>query len=302
MAPEFCPQCGTARVGQFRFCRSCQFDFDTLTPPAHISDSAASSDPPLREQPESVPEQRDEQTVVTPVPIAPVTDVVTAPGAAASPWQPPEPKRRTWVRWAVIGVVVILILGAIGSLAPKEKPDTGTAALSNATPTPTFTPTARPTATPTLAPEITAAPQAAATPEATPVPEPTPAPTVGSIYPKSYAKLSDRDWARVVKAPDNYVGKGYKVWACITQFDAATGLGSFRGQASNAKEEFWFSDGSNAFFEGSEDGLADFVQNDIVAMDVVAEGSYSYDTQNGGNTTVPMFLVMKISRQGDCSI
>lgn len=30
MATELCPQCGTARIGSFRFCRSCQFDFDAL--------------------------------------------------------------------------------------------------------------------------------------------------------------------------------------------------------------------------------------------------------------------------------
>jgi endonuclease YncB( thermonuclease family) len=30
---DFCPQCGTARVGAFRFCRGCRFDFDTPTAP-----------------------------------------------------------------------------------------------------------------------------------------------------------------------------------------------------------------------------------------------------------------------------
>ena len=25
---EFCPRCGTQRTGAFRYCRSCQFDFD----------------------------------------------------------------------------------------------------------------------------------------------------------------------------------------------------------------------------------------------------------------------------------
>lgn len=28
-APELCPQCGTARIGAFRFCRACAFDFET---------------------------------------------------------------------------------------------------------------------------------------------------------------------------------------------------------------------------------------------------------------------------------
>jgi len=31
MGASFCPACGTPRVGAFRFCRSCQFDFDALT-------------------------------------------------------------------------------------------------------------------------------------------------------------------------------------------------------------------------------------------------------------------------------
>jgi len=30
MASTFCPTCGTRRVGAFRYCRSCQFDFDSL--------------------------------------------------------------------------------------------------------------------------------------------------------------------------------------------------------------------------------------------------------------------------------
>lgn len=30
MATTFCPKCGTPRVGNFRYCRSCQLDFDAL--------------------------------------------------------------------------------------------------------------------------------------------------------------------------------------------------------------------------------------------------------------------------------
>jgi len=33
MAGEFCPRCGTARAGAFRFCRSCGFDFEHDVPP-----------------------------------------------------------------------------------------------------------------------------------------------------------------------------------------------------------------------------------------------------------------------------
>jgi hypothetical protein len=30
MAVEFCPRCGNPRTGSFRFCRACQFDFDSV--------------------------------------------------------------------------------------------------------------------------------------------------------------------------------------------------------------------------------------------------------------------------------
>jgi hypothetical protein len=85
-----------------------------------------------------------------------------------------------------------------------------------------------------------------------------------------------------VKSPDKYVGKGYHLWACITQFDAATGADTFRADASNKKEEYWSLDGDNSLFNGDENRLSAFVTDDIVVMNVTALGSYSYDTQIGG--------------------
>ncbi len=41
----FCPKCGNQRVGQFRYCRSCGFDFDQSTAEAPTS---GASDPGLR--------------------------------------------------------------------------------------------------------------------------------------------------------------------------------------------------------------------------------------------------------------
>lgn len=118
--------------------------------------------------------------------------------------------------------------------------------------------------------------------------------------PSSYAALTSRTWALLAKAPDKYVGKGYKLWACITQFDAATGASAFRGLASYRAETDWFA-GANTFFAGDESALTDFVQGDIVSMSAVSMGSYSYDTQAGGNTTAPLFWVVKIKRaSGSC--
>jgi hypothetical protein len=119
------------------------------------------------------------------------------------------------------------------------------------------------------------------------------------VLPKKYAKLNERNWKKVVKAPDKYTGKGYQIWACITQFDAATGEDAFRGDASFKKLKYWW-EGANAYFTGEPRALGDIVKGDVVVMNVVGLGSLDYETQIGGNTTVPSFLVTKITRKGSC--
>ena len=157
----------------------------------------------------------------------------------------------------------------------------------------------------TYAPEtaaVTVAPTASPTPDPTPTPKPTatPKPTPKPT-PVEYKKLSDRSWRLVVKSPDEYIGRTYQVWACIWQFDAATGPDAFLASAANERLEYWFSDGEDGSFVGDASDLTDFVEGDIVLMNVIVLGSYSYDTQAGGNTTVPSFVVNKITRKGDCS-
>lgn len=136
-------------------------------------------------------------------------------------------------------------------------------------------------------------------PNSVDTPEPVAEATPNVVNPKSYAKLAKRDWAKVVKAPDKYLGKGYQLWGCVTQFDAATGTDTFRANASYRKEPDWYV-GDNAFFVGTEKMLGDVVTGDIVSMNAVGLGSFSYDTQAGGNTTVPLFRVTKIARKGSC--
>ena len=120
--------------------------------------------------------------------------------------------------------------------------------------------------------------------------------------PTKFATLSKRNWQKVVKSPDTYLGKGYKLWACIFQFDAATGDDGFLANTTYAKPGEWYDVGDIAAFTGDADLLADFVEGDIVVVSAMSLGSYSYDTQAGGNTTVPAFQVVKITRQkGSCS-
>jgi hypothetical protein len=291
----FCPNCGAARTGSFRFCMSCKFDYDTLsttTPPAPDgtatrADSVAALDEtqqvPL--QPVPVPNSLDVGSTVKPV--------SGSRGAIKGFWA----RRSPIGKFAIAAAVVFAGFVALGALVGDPDPSADGSSIgavvspradADATPTPTPTPNLEPSPTP----ETTPAPE----PTPSPTPEPTPAPT-----PKpAYKKLSSRNWAKLVKDPDAYLGNSYQVWGCISQFDGATGPDGFRAQASNKEQEFWYSDAANAVFVGDADRLADFVQDDVVLMHVVSLGAYSYDTQIGGNTTAPLFSIDKISHKGSC--
>lgn len=183
--------------------------------------------------------------------------------------------------------------GGSGTLGASQQPSKALTAVD---------PTSKPTPVPAIAdvtPEPTPDPTPEPTPTPTPVPTPKPTPTP-TPKPIEYAKLNARGWSQLVKAPDNYLGNGYQIWGCISQFDAATGDDAFLAQTSYAKQEYWYTDGDNVFFYGNADKLAEFVEDDVVFMKVVSLGSFSYDTQAGGNTTVPLFEIKQISLKGSC--
>jgi micrococcal nuclease len=129
MGDEFCTRCGQPRLGAFRYCRGCGFDFDVPPPPME----------PDPERPTDAPTQTS--WVVPSAPGAPLWSVPTSsPGpTAAEGWRPPT-RRRRWPRYAAVGVAGLLGLGAIGNaLSPEDGDPTGAA-------DPTATPTARSTA------------------------------------------------------------------------------------------------------------------------------------------------------------
>jgi hypothetical protein len=156
----------------------------------------------------------------------------------------------------------------------------------------------KPTPAPTEAPRITMFPLDTVAPVVTP--EPVPAVPTKAPAPRTYATLTARSWALLVKAPDEYKEQGYQIWTCISQFDAATGTDTFRGDASYRNETYWYN-GANALFVGTTEQLRDFVQGDLVLMNVMVLGSFTYDTQSGGTATVPSFAVMTITLKGSCA-
>ena len=86
------------------------------------------------------------------------------------------------------------------------------------------------------------------------------------------------------------------IYGVITQFDAATGKCFLRASvgASPQESSFGYSQNSMASSGDGETTCPVFdplVQDDEVKLWVTLDGSYSYDTQIGGNTTVPLFTV-----------
>ncbi|MEV4902153.1 hypothetical protein AB0K08_12505 [Citricoccus sp. NPDC055426] len=114
--------------------------------------------------------------------------------------------------------------------------------------------------------------------------------------PADYEKLGARDLALITKNPDSHLGRQVQVYANITQFDAATGDCIFRGNTAYTNMADTWDYEHNSMFMG-EDGtagceaLSDFVADDEVFVLATVGPSFSYDTQIGGSTTVPTFLV-----------
>lgn len=124
----------------------------------------------------------------------------------------------------------------------------------------------------------------------------------------SYAEIGTRDFALLVKNPDAYAGDLYVVYGEISQFDAATGTTAFRADVTGQLPErgydgdykFW-QDGENSIVTGAEGLLAGVVKDDQVKMWVEVDGSFSYGTQIGGETTVPKFAVYHMDIIGRAS-
>jgi hypothetical protein len=190
---------------------------------------------------------------------------------------PDRPQRR-------FGFLALLLVGAIALTV-----GTGLGALSNGLGATTAVPAATVTATAT---ETVTEPTAKASP--TTSQEPTakstsskPKPTRTAESPEA-VRPTKREWAKVVKNPEAYSGQRYVIYGQVTQFDSATGTDTFRADTAhtNTTDSGYF-DGANTILTGDEDDLSDLVQDDVFRASVTVTGSFDYDTQIGGNTTVP---------------
>ena len=211
------------------------------------------------------------------------------------PAKPPKKPMSKVVRiaWKILAGFGIFALGATVGAAGGSDPSvagapqptvTVTAPDNGPTPDPVTTPTNKPSAPATTAPKPTTAPKTTAKPK-----------------PIVYEKLTARQWAKIAKSPDQYAGKTYTVHGVVTQFDSATGDDQFRADVDGVKHlpEYGYVDyPTNTLMSNISGDMSDLVQDDLFTAKVVVVGSYSYDTQIGGETTVPQLSVISITVTG----
>ncbi len=126
-------------------------------------------------------------------------------------------------------------------------------------------------------------------------PEPEPEPEQPVVPdPASFGVVDERTFALIAKEPDAHIGTNLIVYGTVNQLDSATGPCNMLLGAAEAQKENSFDYGQNTLAT-SGDGdnscpvFDPLVEGDHVKMWVTVLGSYSYETQIGGNTTVPAF-------------
>ncbi|PWU56123.1 hypothetical protein DLJ47_07740 [Micromonospora sp. S4605] len=218
----------------------------------------------------------------------PQTDATLPSSAAAEPQvtiplgAPTSPKRSNARAWAVGGLALVIALAAGAVIGAFAAEDVDPAAIAN-----TSTSPAPSSATPTTAAPTTAAPTSAA-------PSPTKTTPAPKPKPPSYKTLSERQWKLIAKNPDAYIGKTYVVYGVVTQFDAATGVDTFRADVAHRRMADKYDYETNTLLTGLAADLDNLVEDDIFRANVTVLSSFSYGTQIGGETTVPLLQVDSI--------
>ncbi len=101
----------------------------------------------------------------------------------------------------------------------------------------------------------------------------------------------------LARDPDGLLGECYTLVVQVLQFDAATGPCAFRGAFDVTAHDYGFEYASdNALFSAEEpcpflDGI---YAESVATMRVLVMGATTYETQIGGSTTAPSFLVVGV--------
>ncbi|MFI5697041.1 hypothetical protein ACIA58_34615 [Kribbella sp. NPDC051586] len=240
-------------------------------------------------------------------PFRPYPPPQQAPQQAPPAPQPPAPRKKPVSRsakigWAALSGLVLFALGAAAGNAGAGRQSTASTAAGLPVPTATVTVPGEAvgvTAPPTTVTVTAPPPKPAAKPTADSSPKPTAAPKTSSKT--TFKKLTARQWAKIAKSPDDHIGESYVVYGRVTQFDAATGEDAFRADVDGVKHKvsYGFVDyPTNTVLTNLSADVSDVVEDDLFQANVQILGSLSYDTQIGGETTVPNLSVISLKVTG----
>lgn len=185
-----------------------------------------------------------------------------------------------------------LVLGAVALIASIAM----TAGVANLASNPRPRPAAVESAAPSDAPPSEEASAPPAEPSA-PAEEPSDPPAAsGAPDQASFVSMDERGWALIAKDPDANAGTNVILFGTITQFDSATGNCAMLIKTSAVQKEMSYEyDQSVMGVSGDWDTQCPtfdpLVEGDHVQLWATVNKSFSYDTQIGGNTTVPMVEV-----------
>lgn len=118
-----------------------------------------------------------------------------------------------------------------------------------------------------------------------------------------YQTLTKRDWALIAKSPAKHKGKKISIFVHIWQFDSLTGDNQFLGEVdvqNNLSSGYW-SGGTTSLLIGTSSMLSDYVEDDVVKINAVVLGTYSYTTKIGGTNNVPKLQIKSIKLIGSTS-
>jgi hypothetical protein len=127
-------------------------------------------------------------------------------------------------------------------------------------------------------------------------PDPEPEPQLATPDLVTFGTVDERTFALIAKEPDAHAGTNLIVFGDVAQLDSATGPCNMLLSAAEAQKESSFDYEQNTLAtSGDSESVCPvfdpLVEGDHVKMWVTVLGSYSYETQIGGNTTVPAFQV-----------
>ncbi len=118
-----------------------------------------------------------------------------------------------------------------------------------------------------------------------------------------YQTITKRDWALIAKNPAKHKGKKISLFVHIYQFDSLTGDNQFLGDVdvqNNLSSGYW-SGGTTSLLVGTSSMLSDYVEDDVVKVNAVVLGTFSYTTKIGGTNNVPKLQIKSIKFIGSTS-